>query len=575
MTDQPPARRQGIELALIVVLAALFVLTLHQSWAGWFEPIADTGRDLYIPEKIAQGEIKLYRDISYLYPPLAPHLIAAVVALFGSSFGVMIAIGIVTSGTIAILLYALAREAAGPTAAAALAFLFVTTHLAGVSGYSFNFIFPYSHNAVFGFLFILLFLYALVRHVSHDAGPAWLWIALGSGTLAGWSKIEYAAVFVIVLGTSFLIRRQRILPIAAIAGVNLALFAALGWYFSDAPPERHWLTRNILPESLLSGGVARQFYARIQGLDHPLMNLSLSAEGAILVILGIAVLAALDRWISRQDNGRLLGAALLIAALVGIQLALARHFLFFRGWFLLQLLLIPWAIRERKRTPLVLLLIFSLLLGSRVLLRLEPTWYGFLFAIPAEIVFVYVLFEDLPRRGVYRARIALLWLPLILLVGLSSFVNQYWVYESRRDNVVRTSRGAFHDRLRDRAEVFEELFAFLDRRKPESMVVIPEGLALNWLSRIPTSIPYHTFSPAEMPDREAEAAMIEAIGQNPPEIILLVRRDYGEFGYQGIGVDFGKELIAEIECLYEPTSYRESERFFVLVMERKPKRECP
>ncbi|MDX1584435.1 MAG: hypothetical protein R3338_12625, partial [Thermoanaerobaculia bacterium] len=520
------------------------------------------------------GEIKLYRDVSYLYPPLAPYLIAAIVAAVGSSLGTMTAIGILASLAIASLLYLLGRKIGGVVPAAIVAFLFVTIHVAGTSGYSFNFIFPYSHNAVFGFLFILLFLYALLRYAVYEEGQTWLWMALLSGSLASWSKIEFAAAFLILLAASFFVRKPRLSPLVVAGGLNALLLAALEWYFSDAPPVRHWLTENILPQSLLSGGVAREFYGRIQGLDDPGANLAISAGGALLIIAATGALAAIDRW-QAKPNGRLFGTMSLVALLFLIQFVLAQHFLLFRGWFIIQILLVPWAVRARRSTPLFLLLLFSLLLGSRILLRLEPTWYGFLFSIPAEIVMAYVLFEELPRRGVYRPRVALLWLPLFVLLGLAAVTNQHQVYEERHDNPVSTKRGVFYDRLDDRAEIFNELFAYLDLREPESMIVVPEGLALNWLAEVPVSFPYHTFSPAEMPDAASQTRIIEELRANPPEIALLLRRDYGEFGFRGIGVDFGKELIGENECRYEPTTYRESERDYVVMMERKRERSCP
>ena len=73
--------RGGIP-ALVVLAAG--VVAAAQSWNRWLDPIIDTGRDLYIPEQLMQGA-KLYRDIRYQYPPLAPYLLAAITRVTGSS----------------------------------------------------------------------------------------------------------------------------------------------------------------------------------------------------------------------------------------------------------------------------------------------------------------------------------------------------------------------------------------------------------------------------------------------------------------------------------------------------------
>lgn len=575
MTSPLLHRHRTLELVSVAILSALFIVAIHQSWGMWLDPVADTGRDLYIPEQIAEGGFKLYRDVSYLYPPVTPYLLAVVVKVFGSDLAVMTAVGITTSLLITLMLYLIGRRWAGLAGGAVLALLFITVHMTGISGYSFNFIFPYAHGATFGFLFLLLFLYALTRYAVEQGESHWLTIALVAGSVAGWSKIEYAATFLLVLLVSFVIRRPPLVPIAAAAGGNVALLGFLSWYFSDAPPERHWLTMNILPQSLLSGSVASRFYDRIRGLDQPVENLKIAAVGALLITGALLCLVAFDRLWKSESRLRVIGVSLLVIVFITLQIGLAQHFSFFRGWFLIQWLLIPLAVRHRKSSPLLLLLVFSLLLGSRILIRLEPTWYGFLFAIPAEIVFIYVLFEELPGRKLYSRALALAWVPLFVLIGVSSLANQRAVYETRADNIVTTPRGVYHDRLPDRAKTSDELFRFLERREPKSMVVVPEGLAFNWLAGIKSSIPYHTFSPAELPDALSQEIVIEALERDPPELLLLIRRDYGEFGFVGIGVDYGEELVRTIKCLYEPAVYRESERFFLVVMERSEAADCP
>lgn len=80
------SRRIGalLPLGVFLVLAAI-------SWNRWIEPYVDTGRELMVPWRVAQGEA-LYRDVRFYYGPLAPWAAAAVDLVAGRSFAARIAL---------------------------------------------------------------------------------------------------------------------------------------------------------------------------------------------------------------------------------------------------------------------------------------------------------------------------------------------------------------------------------------------------------------------------------------------------------------------------------------------------
>jgi hypothetical protein len=63
---------------------AVFALLALISWNRWIEPYVDSGRELMVPARVAQGE-RLYRDIPFQHGPLAPYLGAAVERAFERS----------------------------------------------------------------------------------------------------------------------------------------------------------------------------------------------------------------------------------------------------------------------------------------------------------------------------------------------------------------------------------------------------------------------------------------------------------------------------------------------------------
>jgi len=58
-------------VAALVLPYAVFLLLLAGSWNRWMEPFVDSGRELMVPWRVAQGEA-LYRDIHFHHGPLAP-----------------------------------------------------------------------------------------------------------------------------------------------------------------------------------------------------------------------------------------------------------------------------------------------------------------------------------------------------------------------------------------------------------------------------------------------------------------------------------------------------------------------
>ena len=63
---------------------AVFLILSLVSWNRWIEPYVDSGRELMVPWRIAQGE-RLYRDVAFYHGPLGPFLAAGVDRLAGHS----------------------------------------------------------------------------------------------------------------------------------------------------------------------------------------------------------------------------------------------------------------------------------------------------------------------------------------------------------------------------------------------------------------------------------------------------------------------------------------------------------
>ncbi len=537
-------KRRLVDAALLVAIVAAAAVALAQSWNRWLDPIIDVGRDLYIPEQLRHG-VRLYAGIRYNYPPLAPYLLAAVTGATGSSLAAYAGIGIAVGVLVASAIYALARLAAGSVAAGSAALLFVACCLCGASTFGCNYVFPYSHAATLGVMFFLAFGACLYRHLYRGST---LTLTLLFALAATWCRIELAVAVMAIVIVVALIHRAHALWLYF---AGLALTAALAWLlFGPA------LLDNVFPQSLLGGQSARFFYSHVNGFDHWPRRLGASAAAALAVAAMAALLALLER-VRRQRF-----VALLIAASLAVGTWLIADAAFFQAWSVLQIVLLAFALR-RPREPLLLLLLFALASSTRVYLNLSPAWYGFVFVLPTIVLIVYTLFEWLPARGAYSREVAMLWLPLVLLIAVRSLLDQRMRW-SLKEFPVATSRGTFYDANPDRARVLAELLPRLAGAR--SLVVIPEGLTINYFARVPTPLTFHTFTPPETADPAVESRILAELQRHPPEFVALVTRDVREFGYRGFGIDYDQRLQAYLRRSDRVERQWRAQRFHVILL---------
>ncbi len=59
------------------------------SWREWGDLCVDTGRELDLPRRLAEGQL-LYRDARYYYGPLPPYVNALLYRVFGVHLDVLV-----------------------------------------------------------------------------------------------------------------------------------------------------------------------------------------------------------------------------------------------------------------------------------------------------------------------------------------------------------------------------------------------------------------------------------------------------------------------------------------------------
>jgi hypothetical protein len=522
------ARNPTLEFALIATVAAVAIIAFTQSYCRWLDPIIDTGRDLYIPEQIANGA-KLYRDIRYQYPPLAPYLLALITGGIGHSLASYMVIGLAQSMTVVTSLWIALRR---PLPAFAATLSFVAICFCGASTWGANFLFPYSYGATFGMALLCVALAAFVhaRNV----------LALGALVFASWCKVEYAIAALVIVVVLTLARRISVRQVAAYGSVVLASIAIAAGYFRDTT----WISENLFA-AWQHGARAKRFFEVVSGVADWRGEVGQIAVG-IAGIVAIALLLRMRSW-------------LVAIPIIAIGVLLADHS-FFRAWAVLQWVALAWAFLRDRESPLLIFAVFSAASTLRIPINVSPSWYGFVLTVPTLALAAHALFSYLPRRNV----MAVLWLTPFLTNAGHDLWQQHVRFAEKRYAIV-SSRGTFYDWNADRAAILNRVIATV---QAGTLAVMPEGITINYLTRTRTPLTFHTFTPVETANVVAEDAILRELSVHPPDRVLLVSRDVREYGAIGFGIDYDVRVAAFLGSRYRVENIWRGGRFEAQMLRR-------
>jgi hypothetical protein len=172
--------------AFIVGVAAALA---WYTWGHWGNFQIDNGRELYVPAEILKGKL-LFRDLWYMYGPLAPYLNALLFRIFGAQLTVLYVFGLTLTIGTALATFEVSRFfCMGILGSTLPPLLFLVE-----SFYPFirNFVFPYSYAASIGTFLGMLCLYFVLRHNSslRTTDLAWASVLTGLEIL---NKQEFGA----------------------------------------------------------------------------------------------------------------------------------------------------------------------------------------------------------------------------------------------------------------------------------------------------------------------------------------------------------------------------------------------
>lgn len=577
----PISRTPLARAAPAAALALLFVALAAWSWRKWTDVQIDFGNELYVAWRLSEGDV-LYRDLAQRNGPLSPYWNALLFRLFGVSLRTLALANLAILAALCAMLHRVLRLCAGRLAAflgvALLLVVFGFSRYAAIG--NFNYVTPYHSAQTHGLALAVAMLLAFER-AAHSGRARW-WLAAG-----------------VALGGVFLTKAELFVPAAAVAlAAALARAARVGWQSGSAqrdalafaagalllpaaffaglcaamPAPDAW--RGVLGNFAHLGGAvwADPFYRSGAGLDAPHAGLLALARGTLALALGAAAFALADRLAAASGRPRelALGAGVALLALLWLRPrsvdwpALVRALPAVAALAAVGSGVAAWRARgepARARAPLVLALwsLLSLGLLGKMLLAARVPHYGFVLAMPATLLCAALAVASLPawlraRGGSGEVARAL------ALAALAGFACSWWQQAARIYARVDFPIGRGGDALlaadpaiHPRSQVVADTLAWLERGSApgSSLLVLPEGVMLNYWLKQKNPTRFNLFLPTEMA-AFGESEMLRDLAQHPPDTIVLLHRLPDEFGVGPFGVDprNGRALLAFVRAHY-------------------------
>ncbi len=553
------------------IIAVVTVVGLIWSWGTWPDVQVDFGRELYVIWRLTEGDV-LYRDISWIYGPLYPYVLALWCLCFNVSLQSIVISNILLVLGVLCILYRMFFHMAGRVSAtlACLTFLsvFAFTQFLGIGNY--NWICPYSHGMTYGVALSLLSLYLIFRFADTRR---FIWIGC-SGFVLGLVFLIKTEIFLAALMGSiasivslFWLRRsdcRSILKTVIIwAGLLVLpmLISFMLFSFKMLPGDSLYATMGMWPHMLNSKLTNNPFHKWSMG--------TLNTLESIIVILkwiGWYALVFLPAGGLSLISHRAKIPPFRIAVLAFSLFASVLYFLWqwqmitwyniSRPWQVFMLLLglivfykiIFRRIHDDKEYPAAVLrfsmAVFSFVLLAKMILFVRIVHYGFGLAMPATLMIIVALWEWIPqllrKLGglpiVFRSAVLATWLIAIaahIVMSDRLFSDKKYKVATGVDSFWSDGRGAY----------FNTALQFLaERVSPgDTLAVLPEGVILNYQLRMQSPTPYTEYTPG-LWDLYNDDEILPAFQNQPPDWVVLVHRDDSEFGARFFGKDYGKLL---------------------------------
>ena len=377
------------------------------------------------------------------------------------------------------------------------------------------------------------------------------------------------------LGSS---ERRSAAAIMLMFGAGSLLGPACFWTYFRAHMQPSLATRSVAAAWLPvfnSAILNNQYYAHISGLDEPARNIALMVllfAGTLATIWIVARLSSTKsskRWRVAEIKDACRVAVLAALAPLSQWLPIGRVLPLIGLAALAVAIRLFWKHRHNRHDAirhlaLVMWCTFSVALLAKMALRATILHYGFYLALPAVTVAVISIcwivpgFLDRWRPGSAAREFRWFATLAVAAVILPLLLISQQRYATKRLGIGGGGDRFYGSNVADGVDTPQAILArealqtILQDAKPnDTLTVLPEGVMLNYLSRLESPLRVVTVMPPELLTF-GEGSIIQSLRAAPPTFVVFVHRTTGEYGLPLFGTDprYGQRTMDWVKARY-------------------------
>jgi hypothetical protein len=587
-----------------VILFVVAVLMALMSWQKWPDIFVDYGSRVYVPWQLMQGKV-LYKDIAYLNGPASVYFHALVFKMFGPGILILSGLNILLITVLTYLIHAVFLKIGNHLSGlvTSLTFLTVFAFPQYVVTGNYNFVSPYANELTHGIFLSFLAIYQLTKYLEKKRSADIAIIGAITGLIFLTKQEVFLAEFLSISFCLFIAFKMENLPqkllvqkFALFTGASMIFPLLFLLYFSVHMPLSQAFLSIITPWIYAANESVRElfFYQKILGIDDPGHNLTRMAFFTLLFLIGFTLLFFLNHLLKHKPkHARALAflVSLIISGLAfycGLSwIELPRPlplFMVILGTILIYNL-------KQKFHPrnliFLCLTLFSFLLMLKMILNVHVYHYGFALALPATLVFIKVILDELPEFSNKISGSCVFFKSVCLtLVFLYCIPHIQVSYDYYRKKTFSIGKGldtiyTYEPYYNPRSQIVRNALEYIEENTESEATfsAFPYSSMFNFLLRRENPGKFTHYSPVEW-KLFGDELVLESIRKNPPSYILLTEMNFEEYGYKTFGKDYGKTLYSWIQKNYENVKLVGNEParetgFGIQIMAKRPVKNPP
>lgn len=573
-------RKYKLDIAYFSIITILFLFLSFIFFEKSGDLIIDCGREAYFPLEVLKGKV-LYKDIFNIFAPLSYQLNAFLYSIWGVNLAVLNIAGLVNAYITLLTVYLISRTLTKPVNSVVICFTIMI--LCFFKTFIHNFIFPYSYAIVYAVsFFVISVLFSIYYFIK---SKPWLIICAFFFMGASFaSKYEFALflllLILIILFFKPLSKLNILMCFISFLAVPLTSFTILffqGLSFADFVNSMHLIIKFASTKAYNTflynaAGFYFNYAHNKQHLFYTTYSAPLFFKLFIIVYITLFSINIIFKGDEKIKNFINIFAIFFFIAKI-MNLPQLRCFIKdsfpFIGYTtviiaVVTILYLKFSkIIELKDKIFLFLVITALIASSKAIFYVDIDSYGaFLILLPVVVNFIFIL-DYLPKLVKFIDKKALQYTFIVMIISTAA------IFLTRELKIIKiltypiiTERGTIYS-IKQRGIVFHNTLSFINNEIPKksTLLVVPEGLLINFLSERSTYNKFYCLIPNHI-ETFGEDNIVRVLKNNLPDYIITDNVDSSWYGYKYFGIDYGFKINSLITKNYTFIKEFKSEYFY-------------